>query len=101
MLAACPYKYLFTLIKELERENNKLNVQLRTLRMEHSIEVGQTKRCNVVRANSKDLPNMNAFCDWLSETIVFSVYDSFFRNYISIDLLSFIVLNSQSQRLFI
>ena len=30
-----------------------------------------------------------------------SVSDSFFRNYISIDLLSFIVLNSQSQRLFI
>ena len=51
--------------------------------------------------DSKDLPNMNAFCDWLSETIVISVYDSFFRNYISIDLLSFIVLNSQSQRLFI
>ena len=50
---------------------------------------------------SKDLPNMNASCDWLSETIVISVYDSFFRNYISIDLLSFIVLISQSQRLFI
>ena len=28
-----------TLFKELERENNKLNVQLRTLRMEHSVEV--------------------------------------------------------------
>ena len=38
---------------------------------------------------------MNAFCYWLSaETIVISVYDSFFRNYISTDLLSFIVLNS-------
>ena len=36
---------------------------------------------------SKDLPNMNTFCDWLSETIVISVYDSFFRNYISILLL--------------
>ena len=23
---------------------------------------------------SKDLPNMNALCDWLSETIVISVY---------------------------
>ena len=46
----------------------------------------------------KDLPNMNTFCDWLSETIVIiSVYDSFFRNYISIVLLSFIVLSSQSQ----
>ena len=53
------------------------------------------------RKSSKDLPNMNAFCDWLSETIVISVYDSFFRNYISMDLLSFIVLNSQSKRLFI
>ena len=43
---------------------------------------------------SKDLPNMNTFCDWLSETKVISVYDSFFRNYISILLLSFIVLSS-------
>ena len=31
---------------------------------------------------------MNTFCDWLSETIVISVYDSFFRDYISIVLLS-------------
>ena len=30
---------------------------------------------------------MNTFCDWLSETVI-SVYDSFFRNYISIVLLS-------------
>ena len=30
---------------------------------------------------------MNTFCDWLSETIVISVYDSFFRNYIFIVLL--------------
>ena len=37
---------------------------------------------------SKDLPNVNTFCDWLSETIVISVYDSFFRNYISVVLLS-------------
>ena len=44
---------------------------------------------------------MNTFCDWLSETIVISVYDSFFKNYISIVLLSFIVFTSQSQRLFI
>ena len=50
---------------------------------------------------SKDLPNTNTFCDWLSETIVISVYDSLFRNYISIDLLSFIVLNNISQHLFI
>ena len=50
---------------------------------------------------SKDLPNMNTFCDWLFETIVISVYDSFFRNYISIVLLSFIVCSGQSQRLFI
>ena len=51
--------------------------------------------------DSKDVPNMNTFCDWLFETIVISVYDSFFRNYISIVLLSFIVCSSQSQRLFI
>ena len=50
---------------------------------------------------SKDLPNMDTLCDWLSETIVISVYDSFFRNYISIVLLSFIALISQSQRQFI
>ena len=53
---------------------------------------------------SKDLPNMNklnTFCDWLSETIVISVYDSFFRNYISTVLLSFIFVSSQLQRLFI
>ena len=35
-----------------------------------------------VNHRSKDLPNMNTFCDWLSETIVISVYDSFLRNYI-------------------
>ena len=39
--------------------------------------------------------------DWLSETTVINVYDSFFRNYISMVLLSFIVLSSQSQRLLI
>ena len=33
-------------------------------------------------ARSKDLPNMNTFCDWLSKTIVISVYDLLFRNYI-------------------
>ena len=44
---------------------------------------------------------MNTFCNWFSETIVISVYDLFFRNYISIVLLSFIVSSSQSQRLFI
>ena len=48
--------------------------------------------------NVKDRPNMDAFCDWLSETIEISVYDLFFRNYISIVLLSFIILSSQSQR---
>ena len=40
---------------------------------------------------NKDLPNMNTFCDWLSETIVTSVYDSLFRNYNSIVLLRFIL----------
>ena len=44
---------------------------------------------------------MNTFCDWLPETIVISVYDSLFRNYISIVLLSFIISSSQLQRLFI
>ena len=57
--------------------------------------------CLQIHALSKDLPNMNTFCDWLFETIVTRVYDSFFRNYISIVLLSFIVFTSQSQRLFI
>ena len=42
---------------------------------------------------SRDLPNM--FCDWLSKTIMISVYDSFFRIYIYIVLLSFIVLSGQ------
>ena len=42
---------------------------------------------------------MNSFRDWLSETIVISVYDSFFRISISIVLLSFIVLINQSQLL--
>ena len=28
----------------------------------------------------KDLPNMNTFCDWLPETILISVYDSFFNH---------------------
>ena len=60
---------------------------------------GLTNRYGIIR--SKDLSNMNTFCDWLSETIVISVYDSFFRNYISVVLLSSIVLSSQPQRLFI
>ena len=50
---------------------------------------------------SNDLPNMNTLCLWLFETLVISVYDSFFRNYISIVLLLFIVLSNQSQKLFI
>ena len=37
-------------------------------------------------AKSKDLLNMNTFCDWLSEIIVINVYNSFLRNYISIVL---------------
>ena len=44
--------------------------------------------------SSKDLPNMNTFCDWLFETIVISAYDSFFRNYISIVLLSLLANHS-------
>ena len=50
---------------------------------------------------SEDLAKMNTLCDWLFKTILISVYDSFFRNYISIALLSFIVFSNQSQRLFI
>ena len=38
------------------------------------------------------LRNINTFCDWLSETIVIRVYDWFFKNYISLVSLSFIVL---------
>ena len=30
------------------------------------------------RTVGKNLPNMNKFCDWLSETKVISVHDSFF-----------------------
>ena len=63
----------------------------------HSI----SKKILNMEKTSKDLPNMNTFCDWLSVTIVISVYDTFFRNYISIVLLSVIVLTSQSQRLFL
>ena len=63
----------------------------------HSI----SKKILNMEKTSKDLPNINTFCDWLSVTIVISVYDTFFRNDISIVLLSFIVLTSQSQRLFL
>ena len=49
---------------------------------------------------NKYLPNTNTFCDWLSEPII-SVHDSFYRNVISIVLLSCIVFINQSQRLFI
>ena len=44
---------------------------------------------------------MNTFIDWFSETIMISVYHSFFRNAISIVLLSDIVSINQSKRLFI
>ena len=40
---------------------------------------------------------IKTFCVWLSGTIVTSVYESYFRNVISIGSLSFIVLISQSQ----
>ena len=45
--------------------------------------------------------NMDTFCDSLSGKEVISVYDSFFRNVISIVLLFFIVLINQSRGLFI
>ena len=44
---------------------------------------------------------MDTFCDSLSGKEVISVYDSFFRNVISIVLLFFIVLINQSRGLFI
>jgi hypothetical protein len=47
----------------------------------------------------KDLPKMIMFrvrvCDWLSETKMIIVRDSFFRKTISIVLLSFIVIINQ------
>ena len=42
-----------------------------------------TRGCHVGVLRSTTQPNINTFCDWLPETIVISVYDSFFRNYIS------------------
>ena len=49
------------------------------------------------RFSWKDLPPSSSFCDWLSETMMISAYnyDWFFRNYISIVFLSFIVLISE------
>ena len=49
------------------------------------------------RFSRKDLPPSSSVCDWLSETMMISAYnyDWFFRNYISIVLLSFIVLISE------
>ena len=54
---------------------------------------GENENVRSVAENlSKDLPDMSTFCDWLSETLAISVFDSFFRNYISIVLLFFYCL---------
>ena len=37
-----------------------------------------TERCVLGFSGGKDLPNMSKFCDWISETKVISVHDSFF-----------------------
>ena len=50
---------------------------------------------------SKDPSNMNGFWQWLSKTIVISIYDAFLGILISIVLLSSIVLTGQSQLLFL
>ena len=43
------------------------------------MEIGIGTLVQLVATVKNDLPNMNMFCDWISETIVISVYDSFFR----------------------
>ena len=53
------------------------------------------------REGREDLPNMNMFRNWLSEKIVISVYDWFFKILISTVLLHFIVLLNQTQQLFV
>jgi hypothetical protein len=47
------------------------------------------------QVKTKDLPKMLMFYDWLSETKMIIVRDSFFRKTISIVLLSFIVIINQ------
>jgi hypothetical protein len=47
------------------------------------------------QVKTKDLPKMLMFYDWLSETKIIIVRDSFFRKTISIVLLSFIVIINQ------
>ena len=44
-------------------------------------------------AEALDLPNMKTFCDWLSETKVISVHDSFFWKTISSLLFSVIIID--------
>ena len=48
-----------------------------------------------VKTYSPTVPKMIMFCDWLSETKMIIVCDSFFRKTISIVLLSFIVIINQ------
>ena len=50
--------------------------------------------CKVIfgKQLGKDLRKMIMFCDWLSETKMIIVCDSFFRKTISIVLVSFIVI---------
>jgi hypothetical protein len=54
---------------------------------------GLTRLVTSQLASGKDLPKMIMFCDWLSETKIIIVRDSFFRKTIS--LLSFIVIINQ------
>ena len=70
-------------------------VYLYVLKYDESREGGKPE---CPQKNSKDLPNMNAFCDWFSETIVISVYDSFFGNYISIDLLALMKIRAYGSK---
>ena len=43
------------------------------------LEIGIGPLVQPIATVKNDLPNMNMFCDWISETIIISVYDSFFR----------------------
>ena len=99
-------KNLVSIYKELEPSNFGFMTYLtmvskmsdycdtQTVRKAVEITVVDLKRFDLTKYASKDLPNMNTFCDWLFETIVISVYDSFFRNYISIVLLSLLANHS-------
>ena len=92
-------KDLVEVYERLMKHYERYILQKYTFKAE--LELHCTKQKIFLSYRSKSLPNMNTFCNWLSETVVIRVYDLFFRNYTSIVLLSFIVSSSESQHLFI